>query len=82
MRLVAVDWATSCPPASSKAPAASAPSWIQVLWEERTTTMLASSTATAKALRITSAVMVSSTRVTTSMPVKLTDAALTPSVRR
>ena len=58
MTLVAADWATSWPRASSRAPAASAPSWMLMLWAERTTTMLASSTATARALRITSAVMV------------------------
>src|SRR5579872_5352763 len=61
MRLVDVDWATSCPVRSRRAPAASAPSWIHVLCELRTTTMLASSTATSRALRMTSAVIVSST---------------------
>ena len=61
MRLVAVDNATSCASASRIAAHASAPSWMNVLWAARTTTMLASSAATSSAPRITSAVMTSST---------------------
>ncbi len=56
MRLVAVDCAISWPRVSSSAAQASAPSWMKVECAERTTTRLASSTATRSPLRITSAV--------------------------
>ena len=75
MRLVAVDCATSWPPASSSAAHASAPSWMNVLCDDRTTTMLASSTATIRPLRMISAVMASSagmrSRTLTSAPCTL-----------
>ena len=63
MRLVAVDCATSWPAASRIAAHASAPSWMKVLCEDRTTTTLASSAATSRPLRMISPVMASSTAV-------------------
>jgi hypothetical protein len=69
MRLVAVDCATSWPAASRIAAHASAPSWMKVLCDERTTTTLASSAATSRPLRMISPVMASSTAVTFGMPV-------------
>ena len=73
IRLVAALWATNRPARSSSAAAASAPSWIHALCDERTTTMLASSTATASAPRTTSAVIVSSTDVAlTCAPISVT----------
>ncbi len=56
IRLVDVDCATSWPAGSSSAAQASAPSWMNVECDDRTTTRLASSTATSRPLRITSAV--------------------------
>ncbi len=60
MRLVAVDSATRFASASSSAAHASAPSWMNELWLARTTTMLASSVATTRALRTISPVIASS----------------------
>ncbi len=82
MRLVAVDSATSWQSASRMAAQASAPSWMKVLWAERTTTMLASSAATSRAPRMTSEVIWSSIVDVMESGARFVDGPVVPSVER